>query len=78
MIACAHSSCRFTAFRASRRHGLAPHSGLSRDGALDLARIRTVLALRSKFGEPKKTLDDPARYIDPSYRDKAAAAPPAH
>ena len=57
---------------------LAPHSGLSRDGALDPARIRTVLGLRSKFGEPHKTLDDPARYIDPSYRDKAAAAPPAH
>jgi ABC-type nitrate/sulfonate/bicarbonate transport system substrate-binding protein len=57
---------------------LAPHGGLSRDGALDPARIRTVLALRSKFGEPQKTLDDPARYIDPSYRDKAAAAPPAH
>ena len=58
---------------------LAPHSGLLRDGALDPARIRTVLGLRSKFGEPHKTLDDPARYIDPSYRDKAAAgAPPAH
>jgi ABC-type nitrate/sulfonate/bicarbonate transport system substrate-binding protein len=56
---------------------LAPHSGLSRDGALDPARIRTVLALRSKFGEPSKTLDDPARYIDASYRDKALAAPPA-
>jgi ABC-type nitrate/sulfonate/bicarbonate transport system substrate-binding protein len=47
---------------------LAPHSGLSRDGALDLARIRTVLALRSKFGAPTKMLDDPARYIDTSYR----------
>ena len=56
---------------------LAPHSGLLRDGALDPARIRTVLALRSKFGAPSKTLDDPARYIDTSYRDKAVAAPPA-
>ena len=58
---------------------LAPHGGLSRDGALDPARIQTVLGLRSKFGEPRRTLDDPARYIDPSYRDKAAAtARPAH
>jgi ABC-type nitrate/sulfonate/bicarbonate transport system substrate-binding protein len=57
---------------------LAPHGGLSRDGALDPARIKTVLALRSKFGEPKQTLADPARYIDTRYRDKALAAPPAH
>jgi ABC-type nitrate/sulfonate/bicarbonate transport system substrate-binding protein len=56
---------------------LAPHDGLSRDGALDPARIRTVLALRSKFAQPPKTLDDPGKYIDPSYRDKALAAPPA-
>jgi ABC-type nitrate/sulfonate/bicarbonate transport system substrate-binding protein len=54
---------------------LAPHSGLLRDGALDPARIRTVLALRSKFGAPSKSLDDPARYVDPGYRDRAAAPP---
>jgi ABC-type nitrate/sulfonate/bicarbonate transport system substrate-binding protein len=57
---------------------LAPRSGLLRDGALDPARIRTVLALRSKFGEPRQTLADPARYIDTRYRDKALAPPPAH
>jgi ABC-type nitrate/sulfonate/bicarbonate transport system substrate-binding protein len=56
---------------------LAPHSGLLRDGALDPARIRTVLALRSKFGEPRQALTDPARYIDPRYRDQALAATPA-
>jgi ABC-type nitrate/sulfonate/bicarbonate transport system substrate-binding protein len=53
----------------------APHSGLIRDMALDPARIRTVLGLRSKFGEPTKTLDDPAKYIDASYRDKALEKP---
>ena len=50
---------------------LAPHGGLLRDGALDPARIRTVLALRSKFAAPHRALDDPSRYIDPSYRDRA-------
>jgi ABC-type nitrate/sulfonate/bicarbonate transport system substrate-binding protein len=62
---------------AHRAHDvlLAPHSGLLRDGALDPARIRTVLALRSKFGAPSKSLDDPARYVDPGYRDRAAAPP---
>ncbi|TMQ11493.1 MAG: ABC transporter substrate-binding protein [Deltaproteobacteria bacterium] len=54
----------------------APRTGFLRDGALDPARIKTVLALRSKFAEPKKPLDDPAKYIDASYRDKALAAPP--
>jgi ABC-type nitrate/sulfonate/bicarbonate transport system substrate-binding protein len=54
---------------------LAAHGGLIRDMALDPARIRTVLGLRSKFGEPQKTLDDPAKYIDASYRDKALEKP---
>jgi ABC-type nitrate/sulfonate/bicarbonate transport system substrate-binding protein len=49
----------------------APRSGLIRDMSLDPARIRTVLALRSKFAERKKVLDDPTRYIETSYRDKA-------
>ena len=53
----------------------AAHAGLVRDGALDPARVRTVLGLRSKFGEPKKTLDDPAKYVDAGYRDRALAAP---
>jgi ABC-type nitrate/sulfonate/bicarbonate transport system substrate-binding protein len=55
---------------------LAARTGFVRDLSLDPARIRTVLGLRSKFGEPRKTLDDPAKYIDTSYRDKALAAPP--
>lgn len=45
--------------------------GFYRDVRLDLAGIRTVLALRSKYGEPKKNLTDPAVYIDTSFRDRA-------
>jgi ABC-type nitrate/sulfonate/bicarbonate transport system substrate-binding protein len=50
---------------------LAPEGGLFRDVALDLDGIRTVLALRSKFGQPQKRLTDPNRYIDPGLHAKA-------
>ena len=50
---------------------LAEKGGLSRDLALDTAGIRTVLELRSKYGTPKKTLTDPAKYIDLTYYEKA-------
>jgi ABC-type nitrate/sulfonate/bicarbonate transport system substrate-binding protein len=53
----------------------AARTGMIRDLSLDPARIKTVLELRSKFGEPRKTLDDPAKYIDTTFRDKALAAP---
>jgi ABC-type nitrate/sulfonate/bicarbonate transport system substrate-binding protein len=58
----------------------AARSGLLRDLSLDPARIQTVLGLRSKFGEPKKVLNNPTTYIDTSYRDKALEkpAPSAH
>ncbi len=50
---------------------LAPAGGLFRDLALDLDGIRTVLALRSKFGQPQKRLTDPNRYIDSRLHAKA-------
>jgi ABC-type nitrate/sulfonate/bicarbonate transport system substrate-binding protein len=53
---------------------LAERGGLARDGALDLEGIRTVLALRAKYATPRKTLDDPGRYVDLTYYDKASAA----
>ncbi|HZZ92316.1 MAG TPA: ABC transporter substrate-binding protein [Usitatibacter sp.] len=45
--------------------------GLQKDGRLDRAGIETVLALRSEYGEPRKTLGTPEQYIDESYYDKA-------
>jgi ABC-type nitrate/sulfonate/bicarbonate transport system substrate-binding protein len=41
--------------------------GIAADAALDIEGIRTVLALRSKYGTPPKTLTDPGKYIDESY-----------
>lgn len=45
--------------------------GLSRDLAPDMKGIATVLALRSKFAVPPKTLSDPAKYVDLAYYEKA-------
>ena len=50
---------------------LADKGGMTRDAALDLDGIRTVLVLRSKYGSPRKTLDDPAKYVDLTYYEKA-------
>ncbi|HEX5864339.1 MAG TPA: ABC transporter substrate-binding protein [Casimicrobiaceae bacterium] len=50
---------------------LADKGGMTRDLALDLDGIRTVLVLRSKYGTPQKTLTDPLRYVDLSYYEKA-------
>jgi len=51
---------------------LAAKGGIARDAALDMDGIGTVLALRSKYGTPQKTLTDPAKYIDDSYWRAAA------
>jgi len=50
---------------------LADKGGITRDAALDMEGIRTVLALRSKYGLPQKTLTDPAKYVDFAYYRKA-------
>jgi len=50
---------------------LAPHGGLYCDARPDLAGIATVLALRSKYATPARSLSDPSRYVDMSYYDKA-------
>jgi ABC-type nitrate/sulfonate/bicarbonate transport system substrate-binding protein len=54
---------------------LADKGGLSRDLAPDLAGMRTVLRLRSKFGSPRKSLTDPLKYVDLSYYEKALGKP---
>jgi ABC-type nitrate/sulfonate/bicarbonate transport system substrate-binding protein len=45
--------------------------GITRDVALDVDGIRTVLALRTKYATPAKTLSDPMRYVDLGYYEKA-------
>ncbi len=49
-------------------------NGFWRDLALDLEGIRTVLALRTRFGLPQKTLTDPAPYVDLTLYEKAFPA----
>jgi ABC-type nitrate/sulfonate/bicarbonate transport system substrate-binding protein len=50
---------------------LAPTGGFARRAAIDMKGVRTVLALRSHYGEPEKTLSDPAKYIDLAYYKEA-------
>jgi ABC-type nitrate/sulfonate/bicarbonate transport system substrate-binding protein len=54
---------------------LGEKTGFKRDLAMDEAGIRTVLQLRSKYGQPQKTLNDPSRYVDGRYRELALAGP---
>ena len=53
---------------------LAGKGGITRDLAIDMAGLRTVLELRSRYATPTRPLSNPAKYVDTSYLDKAAAA----
>lgn len=50
---------------------LHPEKGINRTGNLNIEGIRTVLALRSEYGEPRKTLTDASKYFDLQYHAKA-------
>jgi hypothetical protein len=50
---------------------LAQPGGIYPDARPNVAGIGTVLALRSKYATPPKILNDPARYIDLRFYDKA-------
>lgn len=50
---------------------LDPKQGFSRKAAIELEGLRTVLALRSEYGEPRKPLDDLMKYLDLSYYNRA-------
>jgi ABC-type nitrate/sulfonate/bicarbonate transport system substrate-binding protein len=45
----------------------------AKGGALDMEGVKTVLELRSEYGEPKKRLADPDKYVDLSYLEAARA-----
>jgi ABC-type nitrate/sulfonate/bicarbonate transport system substrate-binding protein len=45
--------------------------GFAKRAKLDRAGMETVLRLRSEFGEPRKTLTDPMKYVDESYYGEA-------
>jgi ABC-type nitrate/sulfonate/bicarbonate transport system substrate-binding protein len=50
---------------------LHPTRGFARRAEVDVAGIKTVLALRSKYAQPPKPLADPAKYYDLQYYAKA-------
>jgi ABC-type nitrate/sulfonate/bicarbonate transport system substrate-binding protein len=54
---------------------LDPNTGFSKDAALDLNGVETVLQLRRRYGEPKKPLSDPAKYYDLRYYEAAGRKP---
>ncbi|MDB5650059.1 MAG: transporter substrate-binding protein [Hyphomicrobiales bacterium] len=47
--------------------------GLNRAAKINMDGVKMLLSLRNQFGEPKKTLTDPSKYIDLSYYEKAMA-----
>jgi ABC-type nitrate/sulfonate/bicarbonate transport system substrate-binding protein len=51
-------------------------SGFSRHAEIDPEGVRTVLALRSAYGAPPKRLDDPAKYLDPTFYRAARTGVP--
>src|SRR5690606_25101896 len=52
---------------------LEPNTGMQRKAAIDMAGVEQVLKLRSKWGVPRMELNDPSKYYDSSYYDKALA-----
>jgi ABC-type nitrate/sulfonate/bicarbonate transport system substrate-binding protein len=50
---------------------VSPRTGFIRGGGIDLAGVRDVLALRSEYGEPRKRLADPGKYLDLAYLEAA-------
>lgn len=52
---------------------LAPEDGFFRECRIDLAGLRCVLELRSRYALPRKDLTDPMAYCDLSYFEQATA-----
>jgi ABC-type nitrate/sulfonate/bicarbonate transport system substrate-binding protein len=52
---------------------LDPQDGFFRQGRIDMEGLKTVLELRSRYGKPAKSLDDPMKYYDPAFHAAAMA-----
>jgi ABC-type nitrate/sulfonate/bicarbonate transport system substrate-binding protein len=50
---------------------LAPPQGFTPKAKIDMEGVKKVLELRSRYGEPKKSLLDPMKYYDGKYYDAA-------
>ena len=53
---------------------LHPTDGFQHRAAIDPDGVRTVLALRSRYGKPARTLDEPDRYLDLTWYKRALGA----
>lgn len=56
---------------AGQIKGLLGKNGFADMAAIDMDGVRTVLGLRSRYGDPRKSLTDPMKYIDLSYYQEA-------
>ena len=52
---------------------LDPQDGFFRQGRIDMEGLKTVLELRSRYGKPAKSLNDPMKYYDPAFHAAAMA-----
>jgi ABC-type nitrate/sulfonate/bicarbonate transport system substrate-binding protein len=59
---------------AGQIKGLLGANGFADQAALDIEGVKTVLDLRGKYGEPRKQLDDPYKYIDLAFYQEALAS----
>ena len=50
---------------------LSPDEGFQKLAKIDLEGVRTVLQLRSKYGEPSKSLTELSKYYDPGFYEAA-------
>jgi ABC-type nitrate/sulfonate/bicarbonate transport system substrate-binding protein len=50
---------------------LDPARGFFRQAKINAGGLETVLELRSRYGEPARSLTEPAKYYDPAYYEKA-------
>ena len=50
---------------------LSPTDGFQKKAKIDIEGVKTVLQLRTKYGQPKKVLSDASLYYDPSFYDAA-------
>jgi ABC-type nitrate/sulfonate/bicarbonate transport system substrate-binding protein len=57
------------------RELLNPQRGFFPNAQMDMAGLRTVLALRSRYALPHRVLDDPLKYYDSTYYDAAMRTP---
>ncbi len=48
-----------------------PGSGFAADGGIDVEGVAQVLALRARYGEPRKALREPSAYYDDSFLAQA-------